>query len=228
MSLAPAVSSLAYHEAIIERGLTTFVEVGEALLAIQQERLYRDGYASFDQYLAERWHMTRQRAHQLIGAAEVSAVVSTMVDTTQPATERQARELAPLIRNEFREQPEVIREVWSGIVETAERTEMPITSAAIRSAVRERVKSMAQESEEEIQKAASWMTPDQKEDHSAEAFRQRGEVTRLIRDITKLPAPDEFVVAHRAYLPAGLLAEAEAAYVWLHEFLFEWRHLSGK
>jgi len=105
---------------------------------------------------------------------------------------------------------------------------MPITSAAIRSAVRDRVKSLALVSEEEIQEAAAWMTPEQKDDHSPEAFRQRGEVTRLIRDIAKLPSPDEFVSAHRAYLPAGLLDEAEAAYVWLHEFLFEWRHLSGK
>jgi hypothetical protein len=39
-------------EAVIERGLTTFVEVGEALLAIRDGRLYRQaGYKTWEQYL---------------------------------------------------------------------------------------------------------------------------------------------------------------------------------
>lgn len=40
-SLEPA------HEEVIDRGLATFIEVGQALLAIRDRRLYRMAYATF-------------------------------------------------------------------------------------------------------------------------------------------------------------------------------------
>lgn len=78
-------------EAVIARGLQTFVEVGAALLEIRESRLYRETHASFGAYLEDRWQMSRQRGYQLIDAAEVSTVVDV-------ASERQARELVPLLR----------------------------------------------------------------------------------------------------------------------------------
>lgn len=58
------------YETVIEHGLTTFVEVGEALAAIRDARLYRAEYATFEDYCQERWSMGRRRADQLIGAAQ--------------------------------------------------------------------------------------------------------------------------------------------------------------
>jgi len=115
------VGDLAACEAVIERGLATFVEVGEALLVIRDERLYRESHATFEDYCRERWSLSRARAYQLIGAAEV---VSTVVDNGLPApmTERQARELARV--------PEPERaDVWR---EALERTEGKPTAAAVR------------------------------------------------------------------------------------------------
>ncbi len=85
--------SASFHEleAVIERGLTTFVEVGNALMRIRDERLYRENHRTFDQYCRERWGWSRQRSHQLIGAARVSTIVD-----SPPANEAQARELARL------------------------------------------------------------------------------------------------------------------------------------
>jgi phage N-6-adenine-methyltransferase len=100
-------TTLVECEAIIERGLGTFVEVGEALLAIRDERLYRDTHGTFEDYCRERWGFNRQRASQLIGAAEVS----NMLDNAPPNA-RVAAELAPL-----RAEPEVVREAWAQAVE---------------------------------------------------------------------------------------------------------------
>ena len=58
-------------------------------MEIRDSRLYRADFNTFEDYCRERWDFTRQRAHQLTEAAEVS----TMVDVQN---ERQARELAPL------------------------------------------------------------------------------------------------------------------------------------
>jgi hypothetical protein len=121
---------LAEHEAVIERGIGTFIEVGNALMAIRDGRLYREtGYASFDAYCRERWGMGRSHAYHLIDASEVAAVLSTNVHTV--SSEGQARELVPL-----RDDPETLRQVWE---ESIERAAGQPTAQVIRE-VREEVK----------------------------------------------------------------------------------------
>lgn len=76
-------------EQIIERGLSTFVAVGSALVRIRDGRLYRQEYATFEVYCDRRWGFTDRRARQLMAAAEIG--------TTVPVgTESQARELTGL------------------------------------------------------------------------------------------------------------------------------------
>jgi DNA modification methylase len=91
---------LAELEAVVERGLGTFMEVGQALLEVRDGRLYRESYSSFEEYLAKRWGMSRSRGYQLIDAARVAGAVSTIVDVKAPGNEAQARELVPLLANE--------------------------------------------------------------------------------------------------------------------------------
>jgi hypothetical protein len=76
-------------EAVIDRGMTTFVDVGLAMLSIRDEKLYRKGYATFERYVNARWNITRGRAYQLITAG----LLHTQVDIQN---ERQARELKRL------------------------------------------------------------------------------------------------------------------------------------
>jgi len=115
----------------IERGLKTFLEVGSALAAIRDNRLYRATHESFEAYSRERWNLSRPRAYELMTAAEV---VSAMADTEQPPTnERQARELAKV--------PEPDRaDVWA---EAVERTDGKPTAAAVRQVVAERAEPVA-------------------------------------------------------------------------------------
>lgn len=98
-------------EAVIESGLRTFVDVGNALLSIRDGRGYRlQGHGTFEDYCRARWGFTRMRASQLIAAAEVVANVNHGLQP--PANERQARALSEL-------EPEQQREAWALAVETA-------------------------------------------------------------------------------------------------------------
>lgn len=76
-------------EEVIERGMDTFATVGAALLAIRDEHLYRQDYLSFAAYVEDRWHITRQRAYQLITAG----LMSTRVDIQNEAQSRQLNRL---------------------------------------------------------------------------------------------------------------------------------------
>lgn len=130
----PEQGRLIACEATIERGLKTFTEVGKALITIRDERLYRATHATFEEYCEQRWQISRQRAYQLLDAAEVrQAILSTTVDeinsepSVLPANEAQARPLTKLLPNPMAE-PEVkaaaeqeIREVWAEAVQTAPR-----------------------------------------------------------------------------------------------------------
>ena len=65
--------SLADQEKIIHRGLRTFVEVGNALMAIRDNRLYREEFRSFDNYLEARWKLSRSHVSRLISGAAVAS-----------------------------------------------------------------------------------------------------------------------------------------------------------
>lgn len=115
------ISELNQHEAVIERGLQTFVEVGNALLAIRDGRLYRADFGTFEEYCAVRWGFTQRHSNRLIAAAEVVNNVGGRIGNNHenpvpigpiPENEAQAR---PLTKIEPEKQPEV----WQQIVDTA-------------------------------------------------------------------------------------------------------------
>jgi hypothetical protein len=110
---------LAELEIVIERGLQTFIEVGSALMEIRNSRLYRQMYATFEEYCQERWDLRKSRTYQLMDAAEVveNLKSSTIVELSSgpiplPVNEAQARPLAKL---GF----EMQRQAWQKAVETA-------------------------------------------------------------------------------------------------------------
>lgn len=141
---------LAKLEAVIARGLDTFMEVGTALGEIRDARFYRFTHPTFEAYLADRWSMSRARAYQLMDAATVHRIVSTTVDTVDGITERAARELAPMLRD----QAGSIPDVWQ---ESARRSggEAP-TAAVVREVVRERTRSIAPLM---LSESDEWWTP---------------------------------------------------------------------
>ncbi len=114
-------------EEVIERGLNTFVDVGNALLEIRDNRLYRQEYHTFEDYCKERWGMSRPRAYQLIDAANVMSNLSTIVDKT-PSVESQVRPLTSL-------DPQEQVEAWKRVIETT--PEGKITAAVVLKAAKE-------------------------------------------------------------------------------------------
>lgn len=76
-------------EEVVEGGLRQFLEIGRALLEINERRLYRSTHATFVDYALGRWNLSGPRAYQLMQAARLS----TDVDIS---SEAQARELAGL------------------------------------------------------------------------------------------------------------------------------------
>jgi len=112
---APEIQALTERlrdlEKIIERGLSTFIEVGNALLEIRDSRLYRDSHPTFEGYCRERWQIERAHAYRLIAAADAMHNLSPVGDT-QPTSESQIRSLTGL-------EPEQQREAWEEAIKNA-------------------------------------------------------------------------------------------------------------
>ena len=85
---------LAALESTIQRNLSSFYEIGIALMTIRDKRLYRDGFDTFEHYCRERWQFTRMRASQLIAASGVVENVNNCLQ--KPTTESQVRPLTKL------------------------------------------------------------------------------------------------------------------------------------
>lgn len=100
-----------------ERADEAYAAIGRELMGIRDGRLYRQGYATFEDYCQRRWGMRRWYADRLIAAGEVCRNLSAIALTVEgapppPANEAQARPLAALPPAE---QPAA----WRRAVETA-------------------------------------------------------------------------------------------------------------
>jgi hypothetical protein len=96
---------LALHESVIERGQTTFVEVGLALQAIREGHGYRTaGCVTFEEYCKKRWGWSSNYGRRLVQAAnfteelktkaevdDKSVPRGTLLSSTFPTTEKEAR-----------------------------------------------------------------------------------------------------------------------------------------
>ena len=112
-------------ESIIRKGAKVFVEVGRALLRIQEAQLYRGSYSTFDEYCKDRWEMSRAHAYRLIESAKVVEDVSET--GTAPTREAQARPLSKL-RN-----PQARRDAWTEAQKSSESGK--VTAKAVEAAV---------------------------------------------------------------------------------------------
>ena len=84
--------SLRRCERTIEKNLRSFIEVGNALAEIRDQRLYRAEFGRFEDYCQERWGMDRRYANRLVQASKTATDLGPM--GPKPTTERQARELS--------------------------------------------------------------------------------------------------------------------------------------
>ena len=106
--------SLTQHEATIERGLRDFVEVGNALAAIREDKLYRATHKTFEAYCRERWDLSKTHCNRLIGASQVMERLAPI--GVIPTTESQIRPLTTIELDQ-------VGDVWQECVERAEKGE---------------------------------------------------------------------------------------------------------
>lgn len=123
--------SLKAHEEIIEAGIKSFIDVGQSLMAIRDERLYEKSYDSFEQYCQKRWGFKKSYAYDLIESAVVVHDLSAIADTKTdffPQNESQARAVADAAPD-----AKTRAVVWEAAVESAPRGEdgKPRVTAAV-------------------------------------------------------------------------------------------------
>ncbi len=113
-------------ENVIRHGWETFLDVGRALLTIRDRRLYRDDYASFEDYCRDKWEFSKTHANRLIEAAAVAAVLTPI--GVNAKSESQLRPLARL-------SPQKIPAAWKKAQELAGDGE--VTAKVVRRAAEE-------------------------------------------------------------------------------------------
>lgn len=80
-------------EQVVESGYKIALRTGQALTAILRRRLYRDTHETFEQYVEDRFGMSRSYAYRLISGWSIALAVSPVGDIEN---ESQARALAGL------------------------------------------------------------------------------------------------------------------------------------
>lgn len=113
--------TLKTQELIIDDGLKGFIAVGNALSIINEGRLYREDFSSFDEYVKGRWDMGRHYAYRLINGSEIAQRIP---DVTN---ECQAREL---VKVPYTDQEKVMKRA----LQHAELEGRPVTGKDIKEA----------------------------------------------------------------------------------------------
>lgn len=210
--------SLDECEAVIERGLATFVEVGDALAEVRDLRLYRNGHETFEAYCSERWGLKRQRAYELIDAAAIAERLSSIDDTPMPANEGQARALRPV-----KDEPEKMAEAMK---QAAAATNGKPTASAIGEAVQDLMASTEQKKQDSAELKAlmdELQPPSFDKAENARLVERRGRFSAMCADLVAFGDVDR-AVADLAGAPRSdrFLARAQAAHAWLGTFLDRW------
>jgi len=105
------VTRLSTCEKAIERGINTFVEVGQALTEIRDAKLYRVAHKTFEIYCKDRWNLGRSRAYELIDQAKVASGLANEGVDLSGAPDISSRDAA-VIKNDI---PAVAAEIKSRV-----------------------------------------------------------------------------------------------------------------
>jgi len=98
-------------EGIIGREMKSFMAVGNALLTIRDNNLYREEFKTFEEYCRGRWGMGKTHANCLIGASAVAENLTAAA--VKPTCEYQIRPLTVL-------DPDQQCDVWAEAVRAAD------------------------------------------------------------------------------------------------------------
>lgn len=113
------------HEERIRRGLIAWTEAGQSLAFIRDNRLYRDEFSTFEEYVEAFWDQKRDWAYKLIGSSEVAKILHS--HEYNPENKGQARSLIPL-----KHEPNKLIAAWDSAIEDSKNgrpTELEVKAA---------------------------------------------------------------------------------------------------
>ena len=113
------------HEERIRRGLIAWTEAGQSLAFIRDNRLYRDEFSTFEEYVEAFWDQKRDWAYKLIGSSEVAKILHS--HEYKPENKGQARSLIPL-----KHEPNKLISAWDSAIEDSKNgkpTELEVKAA---------------------------------------------------------------------------------------------------
>lgn len=119
-------ASLERHERTIAHGLSCFQEVGAALMAIRDGRLYREQFKTFEAYLENKWGIGRAHAYRLIEARKIVATLSPQGDNKTVVLPTQEAVVRPLVGYK----PEDQQAAWTAVV--AKAGDGPVTAKLVK------------------------------------------------------------------------------------------------
>jgi hypothetical protein len=151
----------------------------------------------------DRDHAAEWARRPLTRAAEAAGVASNRVRVAQGVKKAD---------------PELFEKVHAGVV--------PLRGAVKEIERRELapiIKAQVERDRRELQPLADEINPpDFDPVENADQVRQRGEFTRLCRDLAALPPPAQLIARHDGKLRPDHIEPARAALAWLTEFFAEW------
>ena len=100
-------NDLAQNEAIIQKGLNTFYEVGNALTEIRDNKQYKENYSTFEDYCLERWDIKRRQAYKFIEASQVVSNLQNVPNLAQNEMPNNAGQVTEIAKAPQEEQAEV-------------------------------------------------------------------------------------------------------------------------
>ncbi len=120
-------------ESVISKGISSFIEVGNALAEVRDSKLYKSEHKTFEDYCREKWGMSKAYSYRFISSAETASNLSPMGD--KPTSERQVRPLTKL------DSPAQQQKAWTRATEIAkeEGKEQP-AARHVEQAVNERIR----------------------------------------------------------------------------------------
>lgn len=119
-------SDLSTCEAALDNLRMAFWAAGKALQTVRDGRLYRAAHDTFEEYVDQRWDMSRAQAYRLIEAWPLAERLSPIGDTI---TESQIRELLPVAGRHGQDAAAVVYET------VAESDTVRITAAVLHKVV---------------------------------------------------------------------------------------------
>lgn len=116
-------------EAVVRKGMATFIAVGEALILIRDRRLFRVSAPSFEIFCRQCFRMSQQYTNSVVDCWEVVSVLGEYpeFDGRLPENEAQARPLKGMERGR-------LVQTWHAVLEQS--GDSPVTAGLVREVVR--------------------------------------------------------------------------------------------